>query len=365
GAFASHPYPGGEVPPNLLDDRKKRAVDVLKYYQSNEPDKNQVWALFIFGFFSWLPWFVASSHNAQLADFADQLNRIIPTYGTGDRRITEGRIRSMPERFSFTQHAINPISDYLFSSTGDTHYAETPIMNCSLLLFFRDPHFGGSHLGVYLIALITLCRTESTERQELCMQAIARQDIRHSPVHELKSIGGTNLLELLCRDLLSTKPAIAPCVVAHFGLLISCVISDQNNPLGECQTALRPLLNLRDGPLDGNGLDDSLKLYDMVPHLEERITGISAVTSLQRILQFIAKSFDNGLSQDPGPGVEFMVAEINSRQRQMTLKQRCQSRLEELVRARAGGPKDVTQPIGTSDEAKYLPGQPMIHEIKR
>ncbi|KAG9123747.1 hypothetical protein FRC07_014082 [Ceratobasidium sp. 392] len=358
GAFASHTHLGGEIPSNSQDNREKRAVGVLKYYQTNEPDKDQVWALFTFGFFSWLPWFISNDHSAQLATVASHLDRITLSDGTGDQRILDKTIKSMPERFSLAEHAIKPVSDYLLATADNTHGAEMPIMTCALL-FFRDPHFNGSHLGVYLIALIALCHTESREHQELCIQAIARQDIRHSPVHNLTSIGGTNLLGLLYRNLLETNKTIAPFIVTHFGLLISCVISDQTNPLSECQSALRPLLNIRDDSSDRNDLDRSLRLRDMVSHLEETINGMTSIaTSLERIVQSIAKFCDAGLSQAPGSGVESMVAARNLKQRQMSLKQNCQFYLEKLVGVGVDGPGGSSQPIGTENIRGDAAGSP-------
>ncbi|KAG9121246.1 hypothetical protein FRC07_002881 [Ceratobasidium sp. 392] len=60
GAFANYTYPGGEEPTPDVDAREKRAVQMLQHYQANKPDTHQLLALYIFGFYSWLPWFISN-----------------------------------------------------------------------------------------------------------------------------------------------------------------------------------------------------------------------------------------------------------------------------------------------------------------
>ncbi|KAG8793669.1 hypothetical protein FRC12_002073 [Ceratobasidium sp. 428] len=207
GAFASQTYPGGERPATDDYGREKRAVMVLQHYQTSQLDMyDDVIPLFVFGLFSWLPWFVSEHDKIHLSAIVHHIHRIVKNVQTGSGPILlreKTNIATMPEQFSLVEHAIRPAAAYL-STTADGSSDELLWFSACLLPFFvhrSDPH--NSHTGVYLIALITLCRAEIEDRA-LCLHAITHQDIPRIPLQELISINGAQLLEHLCRDLFRT-----------------------------------------------------------------------------------------------------------------------------------------------------------------
>ncbi|KAG9125580.1 hypothetical protein FRC07_007013 [Ceratobasidium sp. 392] len=304
GAFAKYTYPGGEERTPDVDAREKRAVQVLRHYQTNKPDMHQSFWLYMFGFYSWLPWFISNGHDEQLAAIIREGSSATSRDGYGISAIFSKDIWTMPDSFSVRNHAIKTASSYMSSTTSMTPN-QTSAIATSLLLFFESPYSDQSHIGLYLVALVGLCHTETKHDQELCMQAIARQNIPYEPLRDLNSVDGQGLLEHLCRTLISMNYAVTPFVAVHFGLLVASIASNEKDSLEDRQSALRPLLSLHDwsGDLQDH---DAVTLSNLVSHLQGIIRTESMANSLQRTMQFVANfcSSSPNTGPDPGPSTE-------------------------------------------------------------
>ncbi|KAG9126681.1 hypothetical protein FRC07_002410 [Ceratobasidium sp. 392] len=329
GAFANYTYPGGEEPTLDVDAREKRAVQVLQHYQTNRPDRDHMFALYMFGFYSWLPWFISDGHDEQLAAITRELGSVTGRDEYWIDSIIRQDIRTMPPSFSLRDPAIKSVSNCMSSTTGTTQN-QTSAIATSLLLFFESPYSNQSHIGLYLVALVGLCHAESKDDQKLCMRAIARQRIPYAPLTDLNSVDGQSLLEYLCRTLISMNSAVSPFAAVHFGLLVACIASDEQDSLEDRQSALRPLLSLHDwsGDLQGH---DPVTLSDLVSHLEEIIRTKSMANSSQRTMQFVANfcSSSPNTGPDPGPSSE---GHYYSWRKLADLKDSYEPSLEELER---------------------------------
>ncbi|KAG9099479.1 hypothetical protein FRC07_010521, partial [Ceratobasidium sp. 392] len=307
GAFANYTYPGGEKRTPDVDAREKRAVQVLRHYQTNKPNRHQLLGLYMFGFYSWLPGFISDGHDGHLAAITRELGSV--TGGDDDFAyyIHNQDIWTMPSSFSLGDHAIKMASSCISSTSGITRN-QTSAIAASLLLFFDAPYPYHSHIGLYLVALVGQCHMESKDDQILCMRAIAAQNIPAAPLRELNSVGGQSLLEHLCRTLISMDSAVTPFAAVHFGLLVARIASNEHDSLEDRQSALRPLLSLHDwsGDLQSH---DPVTLSNLVSHLEEIITTKSMANSLQRTMQFVANfcSSSPNTGPDPGPSSEVPV----------------------------------------------------------
>ncbi|KAG9108431.1 hypothetical protein FRC07_008445 [Ceratobasidium sp. 392] len=300
GAFANYTYPGGEEPTLDVDAREKRAVQVLQHYQANKPDSDQMFALYMFGFYSWLPWFISDGHDEQLAAITREISSLTSRNKYWGGVIPSKHIWTMPPSFSVGDHAIKTASSCISSTTGMTRN-QTSAIAASLLLFFNLPYSSQSHIGLYLVALVGLCHTEFKHVQMFCMRAIARQDIPFAPLGELNAVDGQSLLEHLCRTLIGMNSAVTPFAAVYFGLLVARIASGKNASLEDRQSALRPLLSLHDWSGDPQG-HDPVTLSNLVSHLEEITTTKSMANSLQRTMQFVANFCSSSPNTGPDPG---------------------------------------------------------------
>ncbi|KAG9120542.1 hypothetical protein FRC07_003922 [Ceratobasidium sp. 392] len=327
GAFASYTYPGGREPTPNVDAREKRAVQVLQYYQANKPDTEQLFALYIFGFYSWLPWVTSDYQNEQLTGIIRDLGPITrgDHYELG--AILRKQIQTMPYQFSLLEFAIKTVSTCVSSTTNNTR-SRTSAITTSLLLFYTPPDFDQLHIGLYLVALVSLCHAKSDDHQNLCMQVIAKQGLPDAPLQELNSVDGKKLLQQLCCTLFSKNTAVLPFAAVHFGLLVAHIATNEQGSLEDRQSTLRPLLSLQDwsGELQDHS---AVKLSDLVSHLEEIIVNHSTVNGLQRTMQFITSfcntSLDTDLDLSPSSG-----APTNWQEKLEKLKWSYQPTLEEL-----------------------------------
>ncbi|KAG8714295.1 hypothetical protein FRC09_017775 [Ceratobasidium sp. 395] len=290
-AFALYTYPGGEEPTQDADTREKRAVSVLSHYRGRELDDKEVWSLFIFGFFGWLPMMLSNGSLAQLADFNHDLTPIMDDTSWTPRLSSTTKIWSMPESFSLLGHAIGTVSTYLTTPTGDAS-SDAALALATLLPWFRRR----SHIGVYFIALISFSHAESKEHQKLCMQVIAGQCISSTALQELQLIDDKRLLEQLCHSLFSTNATVIPFVALHFGLLVaSIIVSD--DPLIDRKSALRPLLSLRD-ECSSLKVSKPFIYNDLFSYLEETLKNGPTTSTLSRVMQFVV-DFCDGSLDDP------------------------------------------------------------------
>ncbi|KAG8723578.1 hypothetical protein FRC09_002724 [Ceratobasidium sp. 395] len=290
-AFALETYPGGQEPTQDVYAREKRAVNMLSHYRGRQLGNEEVSSLFVFGFFSWLPSILSSGSHAQLADFNHELNSIMGESSRAPSLSSAAKVWSMPESFSLLGHAFGVVSTYLTTPTGNAS-SEADLVLASLLPWFRDY----SHIGAYLIALISFSHTESKEHQKLCMQAIARQRISDITLQQLKSVDDNHLLEQLCHSLFSTNATVVPFVALHFGLLLASIIISEDS-LVDRKSALRPLLSLRD-ECSSLRVSEPFIYRDLLSYLEENLQNGPTDGTLSRVMQFVV-DFCDGSPDDP------------------------------------------------------------------
>ncbi|KAG9122877.1 hypothetical protein FRC07_000563 [Ceratobasidium sp. 392] len=99
GAFASFNLPGGEEPTLHNDAREKRAVHALRYYLDHNADHHDTMQLFVFSYFSWLPWLLSRGLDTQLTAITGHLETIAGGYGLG-HYLWYDDIWSIPAPFS-------------------------------------------------------------------------------------------------------------------------------------------------------------------------------------------------------------------------------------------------------------------------
>ncbi|KAG9081444.1 hypothetical protein FRC06_005556 [Ceratobasidium sp. 370] len=306
-AFACNTYPGGEEPP--LDDnaREKRAVDVLRHYQTHQPDQNTVVALFLFGFFGVLPRCATNGHDTQLA-------AIIPSFinmleSSWLPHIASKKIWSIPppfplrnhiltrwfECFSFGAHAMNDelarVLAHLLDLVGEG------------LMIFSLQSFEGVGLGTHIGTLLALCFVKSRKHQEFFMKLINAQRIPDAPLQQLKSNHDHDLLCDLCHTLLNTRTARFPVAAVHFGLLVASVISSTGDSLNDRRSALRPLLRFQDRFPDPMR-PKPFVFEQFVSHLEQCITEGSTYNSLGHTMQFVVDFCGTDWTPDMGSNAE-------------------------------------------------------------
>ncbi|KAG9089646.1 hypothetical protein FRC06_001446 [Ceratobasidium sp. 370] len=329
-AFACDTHPGGErstTNDDAHNARKRRAVNVLKYYQIKKPNEAQVLALFIFGFFGLLPRFILNGYDTQLATMVPLLNRILQGSPSLLAKISAVRIRTMPEQFSLVNHAFKPLPKCL-SSDADTWSDQITSESACLMPLLGLQIFSGD-LRTYLIALIALCRAASEERRKQYMVVLDSQWIFYKPFGDLKSEDGGKLLEQLCRILLDDHSPIVSAAAPHFGLLVANIISSQD-PLSDRQSALRPLLRFCDR-FSGLKEPSPLKMSDLVSDIGDSITDGSTWTSLKRTMQSVVDFCGAGLSlnQDSGAESDSRASNVNWQSKFQELKSRYRFNLED------------------------------------
>ncbi|KAG8693606.1 hypothetical protein FRC09_010396 [Ceratobasidium sp. 395] len=304
-AFASYAYPGGEEPTSDVDAREKRAVSVLRYYQRKQPDDTEVLSLFVFGFFSWLPQMISSGCFTHLEGFNRRLNSIMDDTSQAHDWSTTTSIWTLPDAFSLPKHKIDSMYACQQATISMDTHEKTDLISASCLLWFRRESF----IGAYLIALISLCRTESKEHQKLCLQVIATQYMPNtSSLQELNSIDDKHLLQQLCHTLLSTNASAIPFAAVHFGLLVVNIMVGDDGSLEERKSALRPLLSLRD---QCSGLKEPKPFApsDMVSYLEQKVENGPTADTLLQVMQYVVDFCD--CSPDDHQFVELDTSHMN------------------------------------------------------
>ncbi|KAG8793212.1 hypothetical protein FRC12_003502 [Ceratobasidium sp. 428] len=350
-AFASYTYKGGEMPTPDVDAREKRAVNVLHYYQGKELGNEEVMSLFMFGFFSWLPQIISSGSFAQLADFNRDLSSIMnDAWQTPHLSGTASGTWSLPDSFSLLEHAIRPVSAYLAPAIDETS-DKTALVSACLLPWVRN----NSHIGAYMIALISLCGTESKEDQKLCMQVIARQHIPDKPLQELNSIDGKHLLEQLCHTLLTTDAMVIPFVAVHFGMLVASIVSD-SGLLEDRKSTLCPLLSLRDH-CPGLREPKLFTLSDMFSYLEENLENGPTDDTLLQVMQYVVDFCDDSLDSAQPAGLD----SGDQRYSPHRLKRWYQSSPEELEMLLAKTQRDAVL-LAQQKTAEALPNASETHQ---
>ncbi|KAG8700197.1 hypothetical protein FRC09_006121 [Ceratobasidium sp. 395] len=245
-AFATHAYPGGEKPQFNRDTREKRAASVYEYYRAQKSmPKDTVLELFIFGFFGVLPQIDFGDESTQaaatLVNFS-QLIRNLPLFDFS----RDSTIYTLPRGYSLNAILERSIQSLISFSDKRTSIHEVSLAYNWVPLLIHS----FNTVELYIPALLALCRAESVEVQDLCLQFIDRQWTATEPLNPLKSTENRGCLEQLCLALIDrpTRTPVASIAALHFELLVARIIicSASGFPSHfEGQSALRPLLNLQ------------------------------------------------------------------------------------------------------------------------
>ncbi|KAG8790214.1 hypothetical protein FRC12_012504 [Ceratobasidium sp. 428] len=253
-AFAADTYPGGSSPEVGEYDREKRAVDVYNHYHAQESlTADMVLELFLFGFSGLLP----------QIDFNDGSIRAVATLGNINQLILyppkfdfsrNSTIYTLPQRYSLSDRVVNASRKSLISFVKDMSSGREVGLTFSGLVFLAHSSKtdgNDSKASLYILALIAVCRVESVEIQNLCLQFIDAQSIPERPLDLVESFQNRGRLEQLCRALIDCDTAVASVAALHFELLVARIIistATRNTPswISAGQSAIRPLLNLQD-----------------------------------------------------------------------------------------------------------------------
>ncbi|KAG8704203.1 hypothetical protein FRC09_003700 [Ceratobasidium sp. 395] len=252
-AFATRTYPGGEDPPVSVEALEKRAVDVYKYYRTQESlTTDMVLELFIFGFFGLLPGIDFSDESTRAAAAPVNFRRLlrhVPRFDLSRR----SNIHTLPRWMHlFDLTILKPASQSLISFANDTSPScEVGLAYSCLPLLIHQPGSEDDQANLYIPALIALCRVESVELQDLFLRVIDAQPISTWPyLQSLQSAELHDSLEKLCRVLIDSYTPVASIAALHFELLVASIIIHtvyhNHYWLLAGQSALRPLLNLQD-----------------------------------------------------------------------------------------------------------------------
>ncbi|KAG9078612.1 hypothetical protein FS749_009336 [Ceratobasidium sp. UAMH 11750] len=302
-AFACDTCPGGEEPTLSLLARSRRASSVLRHYQTDRPDREDVAEPFLFGFFGVLPRCITNGLDAQLAPIALFLAE--KKGDSSDFNPHYGHIWSMPQSFLLADHILAclfkcfsgpcAIDGELARVLADLWIVGADVWIPSQSIFtVADPR-------MYANAAIALCSVESKGHQELFMNVIATQTIPDSPLTLLGSNDNTDLLWQLCHTLVNIRTAMFPVAAVHFGLLVASVISSTKDSLDDRRSALRPLLSFHDKFPDLIW-PSPFVFEELVSHLEQGITEGSTFSSLGRTMQFVVDFCCDDWSPNMGSG---------------------------------------------------------------
>ncbi|KAG9090204.1 hypothetical protein FRC06_001167 [Ceratobasidium sp. 370] len=330
--FACNSYPGGEQASNDYNARKKRSLALLRQYKDHRPPGVAL-SLFTLGFFGLLPR-LDFSNLAGLYDHSDEIIRSMPQFSS------QGVIFSLPSGFSLKDHIIEHVLGCLSQVPEEAPYDDkaTITLGCFLSMF-QKVQSDDYDIRIYLISLVVLSRAESKVLRSLCVKSLDAHSLPEcSPRRPALPPHCENLFELLCRTLLGISSPVLSVVGPYFGLLVAGVIADDTTQLNIRQSALQPLLRLRDRfpPFKD---PSPVVLNDLVSHLEETITHVFTADSLEHIMHSVVDFCDAGVAPDPDSAAGSTSKSDSSRWHRLAkLKGGYRPSLEDLE------PSDATRP---------------------
>ncbi|KAG8718605.1 hypothetical protein FRC08_004849 [Ceratobasidium sp. 394] len=297
-AFACDTYPTQETT-SSDDIHEKRAVGVLRYYQSQRHAERDLRGLFLFGFFGIFP------HCLQTSGIDTHLAAVIPFLEEKLRPNLEySLIWSMSYEFSLEDHVLAG----LFKSFSHVHTVDAELAVVLADLLIVGTRATASHSLVsrllanprtYAAAVISLCSVKSKEHQASFMRVISEHRIPDAPLTLLESYGNNELWHL-CYALLDTRTPMFPVAAVHFGLLVASVIASTKDSLDNRRSALRPLLSF----FADHEEPRPFVFQEFVSHLEQCITERSTVRSLRCTMQFIVDFCCDDWSPNMGTSAE-------------------------------------------------------------
>ncbi|KAG8789791.1 hypothetical protein FRC12_013214 [Ceratobasidium sp. 428] len=249
--FAIRTYPGGERPQDSVEAREKRAVDVYKYYRTQESlTTDTVLELFIFGFFGLLPEIDFSDESTRAAVALGNFRQLLRRVPRFDLSQHPTYIHTLPQgvhSFNFT--ILEPGGQSLISFANDASPScEIGLAYSCLPLLIHQPGSRDNQANLYIPALIALCRADSVELQDFCLHFIDAQPIPRYPLYALGLAENCDILEKLCHALIDCHTPVASIAALHFELLVARIITylaSYHSEISDRQSALQPLLNLQ------------------------------------------------------------------------------------------------------------------------
>ncbi|KAG8727271.1 hypothetical protein FRC10_006272 [Ceratobasidium sp. 414] len=300
-AFACGAYPGGEGPTPDSFARQKRALSMLRYYQTHKPNQDKVTTLFYFGLCGVLPRCIVDGRDTQLAALVSSFNDMRMS-----RRIRRyAGIWSLPPSFSLWGHTSTCLFE-CFSSGAQPINDETAQILVGWLIATWDQFRNSARAvspRIYTNALIALCFAKSKEHQELFVGAIDAQRVPDTPLKQLNSNDDNSPLWHLCHSLLNTRTPMFPVAAVHFGLLVASIISSTEGSLDD----RRPFV-----------------FEELVSHLEQCTNQGSTFNSLGRTMQFVVDfcAVDWSPNMGSGPGSAGGTNEVDWHGKLQELKDR-------------------------------------------
>ncbi|KAG9084098.1 hypothetical protein FS749_005503, partial [Ceratobasidium sp. UAMH 11750] len=248
-AFLADSYAGGEPLPPSSEGREKRAVQVLRYYQTNKPTNRTMSSLFAFGFAGLLSSLDFKSLLGEITLMPALLAAAAGYIAQNAQLRGEVDIHTLPPSI--------PLGDYLTLSACRslllvTHHnfdhANEPAIG-SIYTNFMLPNLdiACADNRLYISALKALCYAQSNDLHNLCLKILGAQPVpAHLPQY-LVLLKDHNILERLCDTSLSSTvaPIVSAAATLHFKLLIAAIILSTEPQLEDRQSLLRPITNCR------------------------------------------------------------------------------------------------------------------------
>ncbi|KAG8736872.1 hypothetical protein FRC10_008785 [Ceratobasidium sp. 414] len=243
-AFATDAYPGGEYPSHDFKYREERALDVLRFHETNDTTEDMATSLFVFGFIGLLPRLDLRSMDMQATAMSGLFATVIRYMLPLNSRNSQTAIHTLPPSFSLVEHATLAVCRCLLSVTDSLspHNESTIAISCSLFLL-PQLNLERQDIRLYVAALVALCHAESSELQDLCTDIINAQPFPTHPSRLMDLFDDKNLLEQLCHSMISSKAPLISTVTFHFKLLVAGIASSPRHTLGTHQSTLWRLLH--------------------------------------------------------------------------------------------------------------------------
>ncbi|KAG8728288.1 hypothetical protein FRC10_005094 [Ceratobasidium sp. 414] len=305
--------PPGEDPSNNVDSRESQARDSLAHHHSSieqaleghPEDRSGMNTLFVFGFLGLLPKIDFDGLSNEIVEVSTGFQEIIgDLYPPGSENNSPMPIYNLPDTYTFSRHvSLTTCRYFLQHVEHPDSLSERPGEEQAFLLFlFPQLNLNTPNTGLYIAALIALCRSNSDGIRGACKQIIDAQPFPANPLQLAKPFDGANLLDVFYRNLSYDPPT--PCssrslfALEHFRLLVVGVMLSASNSLGAGRAgraALQPLWDRFNNPAQDAPHNPALSYRDLMSHVEGKPADMqSDLTSTLRLV-------GDFLNTTPGP----------------------------------------------------------------
>ncbi|QRV96321.1 activating signal cointegrator 1 complex subunit 3 [Ceratobasidium sp. AG-Ba] len=235
-AFTVNSYPSDDQELQDNENRERRAVKVLRYYELHRPDLEQIDDLFTFGLVGLLPYL--------------NLGQISPPSSVEDelRNITEG---------VFSCSLVRPIPTLPRLYFWPTHCQASFQRLLRLINKFPDPSEGYSEqIGLYnrilpnslghvlcLPSIVSLRYARSRHLQDACISFLSKLPVAHCELDLDALFRPQDMLSALFKKSLDVDHHINRIAIFYFKLLIATVMLNSEHLLSIRQTTLKRVVN--------------------------------------------------------------------------------------------------------------------------